>query len=426
MNLIENVQLALAGLWSGKMRALLTMLGIIIGISSVIAIFTVGDSLTLMFTEQMASFGVNSIAAQLQYIGESDYVTMDDSDLISVEMIAALEAHMGGRLAATSVSESVGQGQVRDGRKYANAGVTGVSPGYMLANNIELTKGRFIVDRDQEKRRNTAVISDFMAAKIFGSQDPLGKEIKIYTEASTWAFTVVGVYKYEQNAMMMGGSAGAEEDTTTEIYIPVSTAQHITGNSSGGYYWFMMMATPGEDIEAVTAEIDSFINDRFYSGNENWSIMVVSMQQEMGMVTSVLEGISIAIAFIAGISLLVGGIGVMNIMLVSVTERTREIGTRKALGARNSAIRIQFIVEAVIICTIGGLIGIAIGIALGSVGSGMLEGVMFGTTGTMKTAIPYDAVALAVGGTMLIGIFFGFYPANKAARLDPIEALRYE
>ena len=211
------------------------------------------------------------------------------------------------------------------------------------------------------------------------------------------------------------GTVSAEQDFITDLFIPIETMWKLT-DSAEGYYSINAMTRQGADSRHLAGEFEDYFN-RYYTRNEDYRIMAVSLDSLIDQYTSMMGTVQIAIAVIAAISLLVGGIGVMNIMLVSVTERTREIGTRKALGAKNSAIRMQFIVESVIICLIGGLIGIAVGMALGYGGAKLLG---FPATPSLS------AILIVVGFSMAIGIFFGYYPANKAAKLDPIEALRYE
>ena len=426
MNLRENIRLALSSLVANKMRALLTMLGIIIGIGAVIGIVTVGDSLTYAFTSTMADTGVGNIMVALQQkdsqVGMTQGVysvaTPSESDLITTDMLDMLKETYPDEIKAYSVTESVGSGQARDGRLYANLSISGVTEGYADANDLDLLTGRFINESDTDRARNVAVVSDRVAENYNTTPDRLlGQKIKVSLQGSTQTFTVVGVYKYEASSMMamMGGVGSSDEDTVTSAYIPVTTAKKITGGSEG-YDNATVVVYEGVDSGVFSSTVRSFMNV-FYKNNTQYQCMVVSMESMISLMGDMMGTISIAIAVIAGISLLVGGIGVMNIMLVSITERTREIGTRKALGAPNSAIRVQFIVEAVIICMIGGVFGIICGVGMGILGASLLG----------YPAVPsVTAIILAVTFSAVIGIFFGYYPANKAAKLDPIEALRYE
>lgn len=419
--LLENISLALSGLRANKMRALLTMLGIIIGIGSVIAIVMVGDSMTNSMTSSLQEMGANNVQIGLQQrdseTGTSYSVSMDEEDLISNSMIEAFQQDYADVVEAVSVQEDMGSGRVSEGHRYANVNLIGVNTGYQTANHIKLLNGRFISSKDEKGVKNVAVVSDKLVSNMFGqSKDPLGQEIKVSCGREIYTFTIVGVYRYQQNALMaMMGSAASEQDFITDLFIPIETMWKLT-DSAEGYYYINAMTRQGADSRNLAGEFEDYFN-RYYTRNEDYRIMAVSLDSLIDQYTSMMGTVQIAIAVIAAISLLVGGIGVMNIMLVSVTERTREIGTRKALGAKNSAIRMQFIVESVIICLIGGLIGIAVGMALGYGGAKLLG---FPATPSLS------AILIAVGFSMAIGIFFGYYPANKAAKLDPIEALRYE
>jgi len=415
MFLKENVLLAVAGLKSNKVRALLTMLGIIIGIGSVIAIVSIGDALTNKVNNTMSSLGANNIVVSVvPRDSQSSWDKVDDSDLLSREQIEKFQQKYANEIENVTLAAGGGSGQVKDGRLYANVSVQGVNEGYQAFKNIKISSGRFLKDRDIDQSRRVAVVSDKLIGKMFKSGvDPLGKEITLYSGDDVSTYMVVGVYKYEQTAMMgMGGTA--DEDITTAMYVPITVATEHLDNQN--YSDFAVKAKSTVDSTAFTKTIQKYF-DKLYAGNERYRCDVQNMEDMVTEVNSMMGTISIAVAAIAAIALLVGGIGVMNIMLVSVTERTREIGTRKALGARNSFIRTQFIVESIIICVVGGAIGILFGILLAAIGVHLLGA-------ELTVSIPI--IFISVGFSMAIGIFFGYYPANKAAKLDPIEALRYE
>ena len=413
--LYENILLAISGLRANKMRALLTMLGIIIGI------VMVGDSMTNSMTSSLQEIGANTVQISLQQResenGTSYSVYMDEEDYINDEMIEAFLQDYGDVVESVSLQESMGSGRVTEGHRYANVSISGVNSGYQSANHLTMLGGRFIGDKDNKGVKNVAVVSDRLVNNMFGQgQNPLGKEIKVNCGKEQYTFTIIGVYQYEQNAMMaMMGAAASDADITTDLFIPIQTEWKLTGTIEG-YYYINVMTKQGTDSRALAQDFQDYFN-RFYTRNQDFQIMAISLDSVIDQYASMMGTVQVAIAVIAAISLLVGGIGVMNIMLVSVTERTREIGTRKALGAKNSAIRMQFIVESVIICLIGGIIGIIFGMLLGYAGASLLG---------FPAHPSVDAILIAVCFSMAIGVFFGYYPANKAAKLDPIEALRYE
>ncbi|MCL2513015.1 MAG: ABC transporter permease [Oscillospiraceae bacterium] len=420
MLLIENIKLAFEGLFANKVRALLTMLGIIIGIGSVLAIVTVGNSMSASVTSDMSSFGVSNINVRVTQRNSDRHMpssSLNENDYITDEMLESFLNMHGEKVESVSVSKSGGPGTAREGRKYANVNIIGVNDGYGAVNNVAVQNGRFLRTDDIKSRRYVAVVSDRLTENIFSKDvDPLGKEVRIDDGLGIQTYLIVGVYKYEEGPfaafrMFMG----PRSEETTDLYIPVST-QQLNSSSVSGYQSFTVMANSDTDSIAFSETVKDFFN-AYYKNNARCEVSANAMETSMETVNSMMGTMQLAIAVIAGISLLVGGIGVMNIMLVSVMERTREIGTRKALGARNAAIRMQFIVEAVIICGVGGVIGVVLGFAGGYAGSLALGFPGLPSAGT---------VVLAVLFSMAIGVFFGYYPANKAAKLDPIEALRYE
>ena len=418
MNLGENIRLAWEGLRAGKMRAFLTMLGIIIGIGSVIGILTVGSGLTDSINSEMSTLGANNIIVMLQSKSNQQSGFMrgyEDKDLMTDDMIEALRARYPDAIQYVSLTSTLASGKAKDGKKTANLSLDGVNTDYFDANDVKMLAGSTITESDIDNHKMKAVVSDRLVNTLFDGdvQAALGKKISVYTNFEIYTFTVVGVYKYEQNMMNM--SFAAAEDVSTSAYIPITVAQKLSG-AAEGYASITIMTTSAVSSANFAAVAEHFLN-KYYMNNENYQVAAMSMESILSTVDSMMGTVNIAIAAIAAISLLVGGIGVMNIMLVSVTERTREIGTRKAIGATNGNIRMQFVVESVIICSIGGVIGILFGGVLGYVGSTLIG----------APAVPkLSYILLAVGFSMAIGIFFGYYPANKAAKMDPVEALRYE
>ena len=416
----ENLIQALESLRANKMRSFLTMLGIIIGIASVIAILTVGYSLSSSITTEMQRLGANNFMVIVREKGNrftmpgSGSVAKEE-DLISEDMLEMFQEYYGDQVEAISLSETLGSGQVKDGRLYANVSVTGVNSGYMMVNDVRMISGRFINERDVAGRKSVAVVSDRLVRNIFGENaDPLGKEIKLYDSRGIRTYVIVGVYEHMESAMFMAYSSLPEKDIRTYMYVPVTLVKQE--KSMNNYSTVTIMSKAGVDADKFEKDIEKFFN-KFYERNPRWEVAAYSMSSQIEIASTIMNTVSTAVAVIAAISLLVGGIGVMNIMLVSVTERTREIGIRKALGAKNSHVRMQFITEAMIISLIGGVIGLVLGLMMGSLGSTLINA---------EPVFNFPTIVATIIFSMAIGVFFGYYPANKAAQLDPIEALRYE
>lgn len=423
MNLQESIRMALDGLRSNKMRSILTMLGIIIGIASVISILTVGKSMSATVTDSFNALGSSNVFYFVSTKNTNDQMIQTSlnepkgDDLISDDMIERLRTRFGDQVSGIGLSETLAGGQLKNGRLYANVNVQGANADIQPLNNIKMLHGRFVQDRDVTGSRNIAVISDKAVKNLFkgNPQDALGKEVNLYSGNDIRTFTVVGIYKFEENPMMSAPQTGSEKDLSTSIYIPISTAKNM-GGKDPGYSAITISVAKGYDVSAVDGQVTSLLNE-YYVNNPTFHVQSQSMEGIAEQMKQLTGTVSIALSVIAGISLLVGGIGVMNIMLVSVTERTREIGIRKALGATNNAIRQQFIVESIIVCLIGGVIGILLGGTMGFIGSKLLG------AGTLPGI---GSILVSVTFSLSIGVFFGFYPANKAAKLNPIDALRYE
>ena len=429
MLFFENLILAFTALLTNKMRSLLTMLGIIIGIGSVIAIVTVGNSLTNSITSEMAGMGANNVMVGIQqrenedevdesgmrYEGYSFQKAPGDEDLITRDMIEALTEAFPDDIKDVSVESGLGQTKVEKGRNYANINLRGVNPGYFKASNIKMAAGNEISARAYESGKSVCLVSDRFVNNMFGGDNDkaIGHDIEIEMSDSShkyYVFTIVGVYEYEAQQFEMSSA----KDSVTNVYIPLKTA--LKKNHRKGFTDFTIITKPGVDSDEFATKVKNFMN-RYYHNNKDFTLMTFSLASMVSAMTKMLDTVSTAISIVAAISLVVGGIGVMNIMLVSISERTREIGTRKALGATNGSIRVQFIMESIVLCLVGGILGILVGLIGGAIGAKAL--------GYEASPTPSSIVA-ALLFSMAVGVFFGFYPANKAAKMNPIDALRYE
>ena len=429
MLFIENILLAFTALFTNKMRSLLTMLGIIIGIGAVIAIVTVGNSVTNSITSEMAGMGANNVTVGIRqrpsedetdeigmrYAGGRSTRSPKDEDLITRDYINELVEEFPNEIANIAVSESLGNAKVEKGRNYANISLVGINPGYFIANNTKMLEGNEFSPQAYEEGKGVCIVSDRFVTNMYnGDNDKaIGKEVEIEMSGNThkyYVFTIVGVYEYVSQGFEMESA----KDVSTEIYIPLQSALKRT--HSKGFRSFTIVTAQGVDSDDFSLKVKQFM-DRYYHNNRNFQIETFSLASMISAMGSMLGTVSTAISVIAAISLVVGGIGVMNIMLVSISERTREIGTRKALGATNGSIRLQFIMEAIVLCLVGGILGIGVGIAGGLAGAKAL--------GYAASPSPSSIVA-ALLFSMAVGIFFGYYPANKAAKMNPIDALRYE
>lgn len=423
MNFWENVELAFTGLILNKMRSFLTMLGIIIGIGSVIAIYTIGDSFTNYLGETMQTMGANNITVYVHekdsevsgrkiFFGNQEQQTIDKENMIKSFMVNDLRKEYSKEIAYISLSNPVGSGKTTIKQSYANLNLIGVNEGYIRAKNLTLTKGRFFSEEENQSNKKLCVVSDKYLSSLGIKGNVIGKTVDIKVNHIVRTFTIIGVYQYEQDSM--GASSSSDKDSSTDVYIPITVANQMNGNAT--YKSFTVVTNVGVDSTNFAVSIETFMKN-YYKDNRTYTISAMSMQSLVDTMSSMIDTLKLAIGSIAAIALLVGGIGVMNIMLVSITERTREIGTRKALGANNTNIRIQFITESALICLIGGIIGVIFGTGLGMIVSSVM-----GYPGSASIL----NILVAVGFSLAIGVFFGYYPANKAAKLDPIEALRYE
>ena len=417
---MDNIRLAFSELLVNKMRSLLTMLGIVIGIAAVITIMTLGDGLQNSTKNTFGGAQANQIACVVSQKGMNDLYDqtnfdesarkMNDSDKLDIQTFEALQARFGDRLKGISLGESLGKMICMD----TSISLESVNPcAFATAGDITITAGRGFSADEYNSGRNVMLVSESAAKKLYGSiEAAVGKELEGTLGKKVEAYTVIGVYNVKSSVM---ASMLLGEKSADSAYIPYKAG--LNGSiEEQKYDTVMAIANDSSDVPELEKEINAFLNKE-YEDNDTYKILTVTMQSQLDMIDRQLNLYKGILAAIAAISLLVGGIGVMNIMIVSITERTREIGTRKALGATNRDIRVQFLIEAIIIC----LVGSTIGIVFGSLGGSVLCKVM-GIAGTASLG----SVAGSVLFSMAFGVFFGFYPANKAAKLNPIEALRYE
>ena len=405
----------LAAVWVGlsthKLRSFLTMLGIIIGVASVIALMSIGKGSTAQILENIQSMGANviSISGGASFGpggvrgagGSAQTLTLEDAEAIS-EQVAYIEA------VAPSYSTSL---QLVAGAQNTNAQVTGTTPEYMSLNNLEIASGAFFTEYDYQQGRKVAVLGSNVAETLFEGTNPVGQQIRM----GSIIVTVTGVLESK------GGGMGMSADDA--IYIPLTAlqqtvAQTRTSRGEKVVSSITLAVTDETKTDQVIADITSLLRSRHQLSTAEEDDFNISSMEELASTLEETSGtLTLLLGAIAAIALLVGGIGVMNIMLVSVLERTREIGIRKALGARERDIWIQFLLEAAFLTFAGGIVGVVVG---------WVVSYFIDVLGLMTTVVTADIVILAVSVSVGIGLFFGFYPAWNASRLNPIEALRAE
>jgi putative ABC transport system permease protein len=410
MTLLATLKVALAALRTNKLRSSLTMLGIIIGVAAVIAMVGVGAGAQARVEDQIKSLGSNLIIVLSgnftgggARMGAGSQPTISEDDAYALQReIPAVEA---------AAPQLRGSGQVIFGNSNWSTSVLGVTPDYLTARNWSVVSGRALTPQDVESAAKVVMLGQSVVRSLFGEADPVGETVRIRRVPHE----VVGVLERKGQSMV-----GQDQDDV--VLIPISTArkrvlggQQVKSRSVGA---ITVKVQDGGDVAAVEQEMRDLLRQRHrLQPNQEDDFFLRNLAEVLAAQEASSRILAVLLAAIASVSLVVGGIGIMNIMLVSVTERTREIGLRMAVGARGRDILLQFLVEAVTLALIGGLVGIVLGVAA-SYAVGHFAG--------WRTEVDAAAVVLAVGFAGAIGVFFGFYPARKAARLAPIDALRHE
>ncbi|MBS4209525.1 ABC transporter permease [Bacillus sp. FJAT-50079] len=379
--------MALKSIKANKIRAFLTMLGIIIGVSSVIVMVAIGQGSTKQVQDQIGSLGTNVLTVT---VTGSD-VTFKEEDVEQIQAVDGIEE------IAPTVS---GRVTIKNGRSNVQVSMIGTTSSYLKVRDLQLQSGRFIADLDHENHSKIAVLGSETAQTLFGFGDPVGEYVKV----NGTSYKVVGVLE------SVGSSLGTSGDST--IIVPLSTGQRLASTTTIGTTYVKV------ENEDMINFISSGIERTMYSivGDAD-SYSVSSQKDLMETASSVNETMTLMLGGSAAISLIVGGIGIMNIMLVSVSERTKEIGIRKAIGAKRGNILLQFLIESMVLSSFGGIIGVGIGIV-----SAQIFTLATGTAITYSVSV----MLLSFAFSLLVGVLFGVFPANKASKLDPIQALRYE
>jgi putative ABC transport system permease protein len=417
MRVTEHLRLALRALAVNKLRSILTMLGIIIGVGAVITLLSAGQGVQRYVTDQLQSIGTNILFVVPGNLQDSQMQAGRNPDLtLSLADAEAIADPFNVPDMAQVAPEIMGSADVSYGKSTLSLSVSGVTPEYESVRNFPVDYGTFITDLDQTSGARVAVLGSRVAERLFGTDVyPIGTTIKI----KNVPFKVVGVLESKGGT---GGPGGNQDET---VLVPLSTAyerlfpRYHNARGQPLVTVIYVQVVSENRMETAGAEITDLLRDRHniqFRDDDDFSVInQKDLLAIFGQITGVL---TIFLGAIAGISLLVGGIGIMNIMLVSVTERTREIGLRKAVGAKRRDILTQFLIESVVLALVGG----AIGILLGALGVALISQLQ----SSLKPVVTPQSVMLATGFSAAVGLFFGIYPATRAARLNPIDALRYE
>jgi len=407
MNLFRTFGIAIEGLTLNKVRSFLTTLGLIIGVAAVIIMMAVSHGAEAEVADQINALGANLIMIQPAFTRGGISRQAGPPPMLRFGDLATIQQKVTG-ISGVSAEQNTRQTVKAGNVTLEDISIVGTTPGFMAVREYKVAEGRFITDEDNDKANVAAVLGATIAQQLFGDASPIGQTIKI----GSTKFTVVGV-------MEVKGMVG-NTDYDGRIYIPIRTVfkKFISSRFQRDALGMVYVSAQSKDtMESVKAQLNTVVMQILGTTEDAPGFQLTTQESIITMRTSTTATFRNLLAWVAGVSLIVGGIGIMNIMLVSVTERTREIGLRQALGARPRDVQLQFLLEAVALSLIGGLVGVLVGVS-GSY--------LFNKFGTMRTELVWLSIPLAFGAAAAVGIFFGYYPATKAAQLDPIEALRHE
>ncbi len=404
----ESVRMALRVIAANKLRSALTMLGIVIGVMAVVALVSIGQGAQAAIVERIQGLGANVIFILPGQVRQGGVATGTAAQSLTLEDAEAIAGLPGVAAVAPEVRRSA---QVVYGSNNTNTQVVGTTPDVRVVRNFTVAQGIFFRDADNRRAERVAVLGAQVAEDLFDNRPAVGKSIKI----AGLPFTVIGVLEPK-------GGFGPGGNLDNAVYVPIQTAYRylVGGLRVGGDYvvnTINVSAASEREVDAVVQRITALLRQRHNVREGEDDFLIMTQQDFLEATQQVTNTLTIFLGAIAGISLLVGGIGIMNIMLVSVTERTREIGIRKAVGARNRDILLQFLVESVVLSVAGGIVGAGLGIGVAN---------LVNLTGAFTARVTPQAVLLALSFAAAVGIFFGIYPARRAALLNPIDALRYE
>ncbi len=401
MLIIESLKLALTSIKMNKLRSFLTMLGMIIGISSVISIVSIGDTMRGVISKEYESFGKNRISIYI-YNSDEGY-----SDVFSFEEIEKIQEAFPDDINYIGPSTGI-SGEIINKNQKNKCNINGLSPNYQNIQNFKIIYGRNLSENDINAGKKYVLLQNTSSSKLFGTEDGTGKIITVESNGTIEEYLVVGIYENTQSTFQKLFAGNSDTHT---LYAPA----RAFSSEDSAFFNIDLNINDTTDKELFKSRVASLIGRM--KNVEPQHVRVYAASDEMSTIDDMMSKLSLAVGAIAAISLIVGGIGIMNIMLVSVTERTREIGIRKALGARTSDILLQFLIESAIISAAGGIIGTILG-----AGTILLGGLLINIPVVIKPTVILTAVSFSA----LVGIFFGLYPAKKAASKDPIAALRYE